>query len=60
MKSPLYEQEESTSSIAQRLLQRKKLTQDIYGNKTAQERRINKFGEEDNARKTHEKRKKNG
>jgi len=47
MKSPLYEQEESSASVAQRLLNKKKLTQEFFNNKlsneTAQDRRLNNF-----------------
>lgn len=48
MKSPQYKQQESSSSIVQRLLQKKKFTQDLFGrgNKTAQERRLNEFHKE--------------
>lgn len=45
MKSPQYPQEESPASIVQRLLNKKKLTNQIFNshNKTAEERRLNDF-----------------
>lgn len=53
MKSPQHKQEESTASIAQRLLQKKKFTQELFGkdNKTAQERRLNEFTPESEKKK---------
>jgi hypothetical protein len=50
MKSPQHKQEESSASVVQRLLHKKKLTNETYraleNNKTAQDRRLNEFGKE--------------